>query len=211
MTDSERPEAASTHVDPPLPPGEQRMIGRYRLERVLATGGMGTIYLAVQDRPHRAVALKLLTRGVASAAALRRFESEAQILPTWTQKGFMAAFIAILFLMPFDLPVISQIPFVRFLGDGDWLRIVTTVMIFVIAALGLNILSGVAGQVSLGHAFFMGVGASTGAFLGGSPGSNTWGLELPMWIWLPGAGVAAVLALDLLQRGHHGRGRFSTS
>jgi CHASE2 domain-containing sensor protein len=47
---------------------------------VLAAGGMGTVYLAVQDQPHRAVALKLLTRGVASASVERRFEFESQIL-----------------------------------------------------------------------------------------------------------------------------------
>ena len=37
----------------------------------------------------------------------------------------------------------------------------TQAVIFAIAALGLNLLTGVAGQVSLGHAFFMGVGAYT--------------------------------------------------
>ena len=121
------------------------------------------------------------------------YEADTQIFPTWTQKGFIGVFLVILLLMPFDLPVINQIPFVRFLGDGEWLRPVTTVFVLAIAALGLNILSGVAGQVSLGHAFFMGVGASAGAFLGGTAGTNTWGLELPVWVWLPGAGVTAVL------------------
>ena len=45
------------------------------------------------------------------------------------------------------------------------------------AALGLNLLTGVAGQVSLGHAFFMGAGAYAAAYLGGEPGSNLWGHE----------------------------------
>ncbi len=119
------------------------------------------------------------------------YASEAQILPTWTQKTVMAAFVVVLFLMPFTLPVINQIPLVRFLGDGDWLRPVSTVLIFVVAALGLNILAGVAGQVSLGHAFFMGVGAYTGAVLGGESTSLVYGWELPIWIWLPGAGIGA--------------------
>ena len=64
-----------------------------------------------------------------------------------------------LVLLPFNLPVINQLPFVRFLGDPDWIRLTTQAVIFAIAALGLNLLTGVAGQVSLGHAFFMGVGA----------------------------------------------------
>ena len=66
-------------------------------------------------------------------------------------------------------------------------------MIFAIAALGLNLLTGVAGQVSLGHAFFMGVGAYTAVFLGGEASGQAWGHGLPMWIWLPGAGIGAAL------------------
>ena len=67
------------------------------------------------------------------------------------------------------------------------------VMVLAIAALGLNLLSGVAGQVSLGHAFFMGVGACAAVYLGGTSGETTWGHSLPIWIWLPGAGIAAAL------------------
>ena len=122
------------------------------------------------------------------------YRQEAQLLPTWTQKILFGLFVAVLFLMPFDLPVISQIPVVRFLGDTEWLRPMALVMVLAIAALGLNILSGVAGQVSLGHAFFMGVGACAAVYLGGSSGETTWGHSLPIWIWLPGAGFAAALA-----------------
>src|SRR4026207_1646584 len=89
------------------------------------------------------------------------YESESQMLPTFTKKILAAITVAILFLMPFSLPIINSIPFVRFLGDGDWLRPMSTVFIFAIAALGLNILTGVARQVSLGHAGLMGGGAHT--------------------------------------------------
>jgi branched-chain amino acid transport system permease protein len=121
------------------------------------------------------------------------YESESELLPTYTKKIIAAIAVAIMFLMPFSLPVIDQLPFVRFLGDGNWLRPMATVFIFAIAALGLNILTGMAGQVSLGHAFFMGVGAYTGAVLGGSPGGGLWGWGLPIWVWLPGAGIGAAL------------------
>ena len=73
-------------------------------------------------------------------------------------------------LLAFDLPVINQIPVISYLGDDDWIRLTTQAVIFVIAALGLNLLTGVSGQVSLGHAFFMGVGAYTAAYLGGESG-----------------------------------------
>jgi branched-chain amino acid transport system permease protein len=125
------------------------------------------------------------------------YQSETSILPTWTQRIAAGMVVIVAVLLPFDLPVINQIPFVRYLGDPDWLRIVTQAVIFAIAALGLNLLTGVAGQVSLGHSFFMGVGAYTAAVLGGESGGRTWGLELPMWIWLPAAGLGAA-AIGLL-------------
>ncbi|MXZ52324.1 MAG: branched-chain amino acid ABC transporter permease [Acidimicrobiaceae bacterium] len=121
------------------------------------------------------------------------YRQEIQLLPTWTQKIVFAVFLLVLFLLPFDLPVISDIPVVRFLGDPEWLRPMAKVMVYAIAALGLNMLSGVAGQVSLGHAFFMGVGACAAVYLGGAGGDTTWGHSLPIWIWLPGAGVAAAM------------------
>ncbi len=121
------------------------------------------------------------------------YRQEAQMLPTWTQKTVFALFMAVLFLLPFDLPVISHIPVVRFLGDGDWLLIMSRMLVFTIAALGLNLLSGIGGQVSLGHAFFMGVGACAAVYLGGTSGEATWGHSLPIWIWLPGAGITAAL------------------
>jgi branched-chain amino acid transport system permease protein len=121
------------------------------------------------------------------------YGAETSLLPTWTQRVAMVVVAAIAVLLPFSLPVINQIPFVRYLGDSDWLRVTTSAVIFAVAALGLNLLTGVAGQVSLGHSFFMGVGAYTAVFLGGEANSRTWGHGLPMWVWLPGAGIGAAL------------------
>ena len=137
------------------------------------------------------------------------YETETQVLPTFTKKVIAVFAVIALFLLPFDFPIISGptelpilrsipligdgLPFFRFLGDAVWLRYMSDAMIIVIAALGLNILTGMAGQVSLGHAFFLGVGAYTGAFLGGHATDSVYGHGLPMWIWLPGAGVGAAL------------------
>ncbi len=55
-------------------------IGHYRILRLLGEGGMGAVYEAEQDLPHRTVALKLIRTGYASAEMLRRFENEAQAL-----------------------------------------------------------------------------------------------------------------------------------
>lgn len=79
----------AAHGDDPLDPGAEvgpaparvpDRIGRYRPARVIALGGMGVVYEARQDRPSRAVALKVLHSPAPSAAAQRRFEHEAEIL-----------------------------------------------------------------------------------------------------------------------------------
>jgi branched-chain amino acid transport system permease protein len=46
-----------------------------------------------------------------------------------------------------------------------------------IGAIGLNVLTGYTGQISLGHGFFLGAGAYTSAYVGGE-----WDLPLPIWI-----------------------------
>jgi branched-chain amino acid transport system permease protein len=64
-----------------------------------------------------------------------------------------------------------------------------TAFISAIGAIGLNIVTGYAGQVSLGHAFFLGLGAYTAAVLSGPTDRNVVGFGLDMWIWLPAAGL----------------------
>jgi branched-chain amino acid transport system permease protein len=56
-----------------------------------------------------------------------------------------------------------------YLGDAG-LRILALCGIFAIGAIGLNLLTGFTGQISLGHAFFVGVGAYTAAYLGAEKG-----------------------------------------
>jgi branched-chain amino acid transport system permease protein len=56
-----------------------------------------------------------------------------------------------------------------YLGDPG-LRVASLCGIFAIGAIGLNLLTGYTGQISLGHAFFVGVGAYTAAYFGGQRG-----------------------------------------
>ncbi len=55
-------------------------VGPYELRRLVATGGMGVVYEAMQQHPHRIVALKLMRHGFSSASTLRRFQLEAEML-----------------------------------------------------------------------------------------------------------------------------------
>ncbi|MBW3667020.1 MAG: branched-chain amino acid ABC transporter permease [Actinobacteria bacterium] len=115
------------------------------------------------------------------------YESDQALMNTGTKKMALALLLLMLAVIPLGI-----LPGLSFLAQNEWLRLLSTAAIFAIGALGLNILTGLAGQVSLGHAFFMGVGAYTAAWLGAAPGPLA-GLGLPIWIWLPVAGLVPAL------------------
>ena len=83
------PRLAETVAPPPVPISSRipERIGRYHVKRVIASGGMGTVYEATQDNPRRVVAVKVMKQGIASKSALRRFEYEAQILARLRHPG----------------------------------------------------------------------------------------------------------------------------
>jgi branched-chain amino acid transport system permease protein len=86
-------------------------------------------------------------------------------------------------------------------ANDDWFTIVNYTLIAAIAAIALNVLSGYTGQVSLGIAFFMAIGAYTAAYLGGevpTSAHDPLGLGLPFIIWLPAAGIVAALTGALI-------------
>lgn len=69
-------------------------IGHYRILRLLGEGGMGSVYLAEQENPHRIVALKVIKPGFVNAELLRRFEQEAQALGRLHRPGIVQIFEA---------------------------------------------------------------------------------------------------------------------
>src|SRR5579872_1320018 len=60
-----------------LSAGEQ--VGRYKIQSMIGEGGMGTVYLAIDAKLNRPVAIKFLSNDLADAAAQRRFQREAQL------------------------------------------------------------------------------------------------------------------------------------
>ncbi|SDY62421.1 branched-chain amino acid transport system permease protein [Modestobacter sp. DSM 44400] len=77
-----------------------------------------------------------------------------------------------------------------------WLRTGFVVFGAIVGAIGLNLLVGTTGQLSLAHAFFLAVGATTYTYLSGSPGGFTTkvgGLALPPVV----GGLLAVLAAGI--------------
>lgn len=91
-------DASGSFLDPPRPalgasraPADAnaligKRIGAYRVLGIIASGGMGTVYDAEQERPSRRVALKMMLHGQTPSAA-RRFRYEAEILARLKHPG----------------------------------------------------------------------------------------------------------------------------
>ena len=109
-----------------------------------------------------------------------RYSDELKIFTTATKRNWTIVLVAVTVALPFAL-------------ERDMVSLLSTVFVFAIGGIGLNILTGYAGQVSLGHAFFLGLGAYTAAVLGGEQSGGVVGLGLDMAIWLPMAGIVPAL------------------
>jgi branched-chain amino acid transport system permease protein len=94
------------------------------------------------------------------------------------QSLFVKFSLALFFLFLLLLPV---------LADAYVLYIANLIGFAIIGAVGLNLLTGFTGQISLGHAAFVGVGGYTAAILMTK-------LNFSFWLALPCAGLAAALA-----------------
>ena len=62
-------------------------VGQFKIEGVIGSGGMSLVYEAVQERPQRKVALKMMRSGLHSAQARRRLEYESEILARLRHPG----------------------------------------------------------------------------------------------------------------------------
>jgi len=102
------------------------------------------------------------------------YSQELSIFDTWFGRVCLGVFLALLFgVAPFVLS-----PYL--------LYILNTIGILAIAAIGLNILVGYTGQISLGHGAFFGVGAYAAAILATR-------LGLPFYLSIPAAGFITAL------------------
>ncbi len=96
-----------------------------------------------------------------------------------------------IFLIAFALAVL---PFALTQVGTTWVRITNYAILYILLALGLNIVVGFAGLLDLGYIAFYAVGAYVYALLA----SPQLGLHLPFWVILPiGAAVAALFGAIL--------------
>ena len=108
------------------------------------------------------------------------YKSESAIFSTLTQKAWFTVLVFTSLLLPFYL-------------NNYWMLLVTTSLLIAIASWGLNIVSGMAGQINLAHGVFVGIGAYTSAVIGGVATSSVIGFELDMIFWLPISGIVSAL------------------
>jgi len=109
------------------------------------------------------------------------YQEDQAIFPTRFRRNLLIAFLCFTIFFPF-------------LGFGYLQYLAIIIGITIIAALGINILTGFTGLISLGHAAFVGVGAYSSALLVSK-------LGFPFWLALPVAGVIASI-IGISGNGH---------
>jgi branched-chain amino acid transport system permease protein len=112
----------------------------------------------------------------------RSYAQELALFNTLPKLVWVGVIVLAGFLMPWVL-------------TDSMLQTLAIALAYTIGALGLNIVTGLAGQVSLGHAFFLGVGAYTASAISGDPDGRTIGYGITnILVWLPAAGLVAAAA-----------------
>jgi branched-chain amino acid transport system permease protein len=108
-------------------------------------------------------------RSSANAAMTCGYDDEIRLFRLRSRKVTIAALVVAGLVVPFEMTDFQS-------------SVAIYAGIAAVGAMGLNLLTGFTGQISLGQAAFLGVGAYTAAYAGGELG---W----PLVVWLPTAGL----------------------
>ena len=104
-------------------------------------------------------------------ALVTRYEQDLERFPdSWQRFGMALLLVAVL-----SFPV---------LASSYWMTVMNQALISIVGAVGLMILTGFAGQISLGHAAFLAVGAYSTAVMGKH-------FHVPFWVAIPVSGLLA--------------------
>jgi branched-chain amino acid transport system permease protein len=110
------------------------------------------------------------------------YAADMALLNTRAKRVTMAGLLVLAFALPLLL-------------TDDLLQLLALCCIAGIGAIGLGLVTGYAGQVSLGHAFFLAIGAYTAAAISGDPEGRVIGFGITnVLVWLPAAGLVAAAA-----------------
>jgi len=89
-------------------------------------------------------------RWLATGNFFTAYRDEQRIFRTHLDRLFFACFLASLFVWPLFFEL-----------DNKYMLVIDSILIAIVAVYGLNLLTGFAGLISIGHAAFVGVGAYT--------------------------------------------------
>jgi branched-chain amino acid transport system permease protein len=102
------------------------------------------------------------------------YHDDLRLFPTRARRAWLVFLVVGWIFLP---ALWDNAPFTLLSDNGVSLNTLAYAGVFAIAAIGLNLLTGYTGQVSLGHSVFLAVGAYFTAYAG-----STW--DMPMWQWL---------------------------
>lgn len=108
---------------------------------------------------------------MAVRALITRYRDDLRLFPDLWHKVGLVLFAVLLLLFPMWV-------------SPKWQTVGNLALIYVVASVGLMILTGFAGQISLGHAAFLALGGYTAAILGNR-------YQVPWWLILPIAGIVS--------------------
>jgi len=135
-------------------------------------------------------------RWLATGNFFTSYKAEQRIFLTNSDRLIFTCFLVMLFVWPLVFKV-----------SNKYLLVIDSILIAMVAVYGLNLLTGFAGLISIGHAAFVGVGAYTLAtfarILGGNHVLLThyWPLMI-LVAGLVGAGMGAIVGLPSLRLKH---------
>jgi branched-chain amino acid transport system permease protein len=135
-------------------------------------------------------------RWLATGNFFTSYREEQRIFLTHLDRVIFCCFLVLLFIWPFFIEV-----------SNKYMLVIDNILIAIVAILGLNLLTGFAGLISIGHAAFVGVGAYTVAsfsrVLGDSHVLLTHGWPLMMLAaGLVGTVIGAFVGLPALRLKH---------
>jgi branched-chain amino acid transport system permease protein len=126
-----------------------------------------------------------MIRWLGNTRLTTRYEDDTRLFRSWPARTGAVALLVVWLAGPLVL-------------SDYWITVLVFAGIASVGALGLNLLTGYTGQVSLGHAFFYGLGAYGAAVFAGR-----WGWPFPFWLLAAAAlggfvgGLAGPFALRL--------------
>jgi len=123
--------------------------------------------------------------GIALAAGTAQYMGRLQGQPERQRRRGLLVFLIVSLLV---FPIFEQIT------NMQWMAAVITVLIYILLALGLNVVVGYAGLLDLGYAAFFAIGAYTTALLNSPQIDIQWNFWLVIWV---AAAVAAMAGLVL--------------